>query len=335
MSAWANISQRDIWYAVSLSLVLLGVFLLFLGFFHFIIKPLRQRGRIAKRLDESGMEHLLKLQILKAQAEERAGLLQTIFRAVLRPQRYDRFRKDLLQADIYKNPSNVLAIVLLVAGFGFLVGQFLTKSPLIGLLIFLGIMIVPFGYVKWKKQRKTLAFERQMPDAMELLARSLRAGHTLPSAIELLGSEMDDPMATEMKITFEEQCFGIAMPEAMVHMLERVDSQDLRYFVSALLIQQDTGGNLAELMEKIAQVIRARLNFKVKVRALTAMGRMSAYIMIVTPIIAFLLLNLVARYYVSALYTTPMGRKMLTAGIIFLIIGSLTLRRLINSVEAG
>ncbi len=329
------VTSRDLWYAAGLSLVLLGVMLLLLGLYYFVILPIRQRGTVTRRLSESGVEHLLKLQILKAQTEEKPSLLQSFFRIVLGSRRYDQFRKDLLQADIYRDPGKLLAYVLLVAMLGFLTGNWLTRSPLIGLLVFAALALVPFGFVKWKKQRKSLAFERQMPDAMELLARSLRAGHTLPSAIELLGNEMDDPMATEMKITFEEQRFGISMSEAMVHMLERVDSQDLRYFVSALLIQQDTGGNLAELMEKIAQVIRNRLNFKVKVRALTAMGRMSAYIMIITPIIAFFLLMMIARHYESALLTTPMGRKMLITGIILLIIGALSLRKLINNVQAG
>ena len=332
---FSSASPRDIGYALSLSLVMLGILLLFLGIYYFIIKPISQRGKITKRLSEGGMDHLLKLQILKAQTEEKAGLLKTIFQAVFGARRYDRFRKDLLQADIYKNPSKILAFMLLLAGAGFLMGYWLLRSPLIGLLVFVALAMVPFGYVKWKKQKKTLAFERQMPDAMELLARSLRAGHTLPSAIELLGDEMEDPMATEMKIAFEEQRFGIGMSEAMVHMLERVDSPDLRYFVSALLIQQDTGGNLAELMEKIAQVIRSRLNFKVKVRALTAMGRMSAYIMIIVPIIAFFVLMIVAPHYEKALIITPTGRTMLITGIVLLIIGALSLRRLINSVEAG
>ncbi len=106
-----------------------------------------------------------------------------------------------------------------------------------------------------------------MPDAMELLARSLRAGHALPAAIELVGEEIAEPMGTEMMIVYEEQQFGISMSEAFAHLLERVESMDLRYFVAAVSIQQETGGNLAELMESIAAVIRSRLNFKSKVRA--------------------------------------------------------------------
>jgi tight adherence protein B len=330
-----GIGPRDLWYALTLSLVLVGVILLCLGLYHLLIRPLHQRGNVARRLTEGGMDHLLKLQILKARAEDNPDWLRKVFRFLIGPERYDNLQRELLQADIYRDPARFLSLMGLLAAVGFVVGYLMSRSPLIGLIVGASVALLPFAYVKYKKHKKTLAFERQMPDAMELLARSLRAGHTLPSAIELLGDEMDDPMATEMKIAYEEQRFGLSMSDAMVHMLERVDSQDLRYFVSALLIQQETGGNLAELMEKIAAVVRARLNFKVKVRALTAMGRMSAYIMIVTPVVAFLLLMLIARQYASVLLTSNTGRKMLIVGIILLVIGSFSLRKLIRNVEAG
>ncbi|MBW1991111.1 MAG: type II secretion system F family protein [Deltaproteobacteria bacterium] len=329
-----GVTPRDLWYALGISLVLVGVILLCMAIYHFVIRPIQMRGKITKRLSEESLEHLVKLQILKDRADK-PGLRDRFFQFLLGPQRFAKLQRDLLQADIYYSPSRFLTLAAILLVVGFLAVDWLTRSMLLGLLAGLGLAAVPFTYARWKKHKKTLAFEAQMPDAMELLARSLRAGHTLPSAIELLGDELDDPIATEMRITFEEQRFGISMSDAMVHMLERVDSQDLRYFVSAMLIQQDTGGNLAELMEKIAHVIRGRLNFKVKVRALTAMARMSAAIMTVVPILAFLGLMLVASQYEKALLTTPLGRKMLVAGLILLILGYLSLRRLVKGVEAG
>ncbi|MDI6813655.1 MAG: type II secretion system F family protein [Deltaproteobacteria bacterium] len=331
----SGITPRDLSYAIAISLVLLGFILLCLGIYHFLIRPILQRGKITKRLSEGTRDYLVKLQILKARGDEKAGWQEIIFKALLGSQRFANLQRDLLQADIYYDPGKFLMFSVGLGAAGFFVINWLLRSSVLGLIVGVTLGVLPFTYAKWKKHKKTLAFEAQMPDAMELLARSLRAGHTLPSAIELLGDEMDDPMATEMRITFEEQRFGISMSEAMVHMLERVDSQDLRYFVSALLIQQDTGGNLAELMEKIAYVIRGRLNFKVKVRALTAMGRMSAYIMTIVPILTFFGLMVIARHYVSVLLTTDTGRKLLIVGIILLTIGFLSLRKLIKNVEAG
>jgi tight adherence protein B len=113
-----------------------------------------------------------------------------------------------------------------------------------------------------------------------------------------------------------------------------VESMDLRYFVAAVLIQQETGGNLAELMENIAQVIRSRLNFKSKVRSLTAMGRISTTIMIITPIVTFFLLMLIASHYEKVLIFTPMGRMMLVIGIFLIFLGGFLLKRIIKAVEA-
>jgi tight adherence protein B len=329
-----DFTPRDLGYALTLSAVMLGVLLGVMGIFYLFINPARQRRQVTRRLSEGSLDNLLRVQILKEKTEEKKTLWTALLAFILGAQRIEKLQRDLFQADIFWTVGKFLALVLSFSLAGFLAGFFVLRSFLLGAVIAVFLVMIPLGFMKWRKQKKTLAFERQMPDAMELLARSLRAGHTLPSAIELLGDEMDDPMATEMRICFEEQRYGLAMGDAMSHMLERVDSQDLRYFISALLIQQDTGGNLAELMEKIAQVIRGRLNFKVKVRALTAMGRMSAYIMIITPVVAFFLLMMVASHYEKALITTPIGQKMLITGIIFLILGSLTLRKIIRNVEA-
>jgi tight adherence protein B len=239
----------------------------------------------------------------------------------------------MLQADINQDPGTFLRITLYPFALGLLIGVFFLRNAVLGLLLGCALGTIPFFYIKWKRKDKTKKFEAQMPDAMELLARSLRAGHTLPSALELIGNEMEDPMAAEMGIAYEEQKFGISIAEALVHTLERVDSMDLNYFVAAVLIQQETGGNLAELMENIAHVIRSRLNFKAKVRGLTAMGRLSTIIMIIVPVAIFFVLMLVANKYEKVLVESSTGRTMLTVGVVLVLIGGYLLRKLINSVE--
>jgi tight adherence protein B len=245
-----------------------------------------------------------------------------------------KLRTWMMQADLHQDPGTFLRRSLYLVMAGFLAGTWWFRNPLLGLFLGGGLAFIPFFYLRWKRQGKTRQFETQMPDAMELLARSLRAGHTLPSALELLGEEMEHPMGTEMGIAYEEQQFGISTPDALLHMLERVESIDLRYFVAAVLIQQETGGNLAELMENIAQVIRSRLNFKSKVRSLTAMGRISTTIMIITPIIVFFGLMVVANQYEKVLVFTSVGRTMLVAGIFLVCFGGFLLKRIINAVEA-
>jgi tight adherence protein B len=329
-----SVSTSDLFYVLSLSASLVAVILLTMAAYYLVVEPVRQRRRVNRRLQESGEEYLRRVKILK----ERSGNLTDgrlkVFEKILGAERLARIQRQMLQADIYLDIPTFLIRVFLLGFLGFLVGFFGFRSALLGLLLGSGISLLPFCFMSWKGRRKAQKFEVQMPDAMELLSRSLRAGHTLPSAIELLGEEMADPMGTEMKIVYEEQRFGISMTEALFQMLQRVDSMDLRYFVSAVLIQQDTGGNLAELMENIARIIRNRINFRAKVRGLTAIGRLSAKVMIVVPILAFFALMVVAHQYETVLITTATGRQMLVAGIVMLFIGSYMLKKIIDSVEA-
>jgi tight adherence protein B len=328
------ISMRDLWYAVVLSVTLVAVILLFVAIYQFLIEPKRRQRKINRRLGDGHEKRLEKIKILKEQSEAMTGWWAQFLKALLGQNRLARLRSLILQADVHQDPATFLKRSFLLVLAGFIGGYFLLHSFLIGLAIGAGLGVIPFLHLKWKRRIKTRNFERLMPDAMELLARSLRAGHTLPSAIELLGEEMESPMGPEMAITYEEQQFGISTSDSLLHMLERVESMDLRYFVAAVLIQQETGGNLAELMENIARVIRSRLNFKSKVRALTAMGRISTTIMIIAPIVTFCGLMLLASQYERILFESRVGRAMLLAGIIFIFIGGYSLKRMIQAVES-
>ena len=321
----------ELWYAAALTTSLVAVILLFMAVYEFFIVPARKRRKIAQLLKEG--EHLRRIQILKDRSDDRWDWQVVVWEKILGVRRFNELQTLMLQADVFASLGTFQTWVLLVSLAGLGLGFWFMGSLLLGLLIALGLAILPILYLKWKKAVKTSRFEKQMPDAMELLARSLRAGHTLPSAIELLGEEMGAPIGTEMRIAYEEQKYGMSVAESLLHMLQRVDSMDLRYFVSAVLIQQETGGNLAELMENIAHVVRSRLNFKAKVRGLTATGRFSAGIMIVIPIITFFVLLTVAPEYEKILFTSSAGRTMLVTGIVLTIIGAFLLRKMVRSVE--
>jgi tight adherence protein B len=326
------ITQRDLWYAAILSVTLVAVILLMVAIYQFLIEPSRRRRKVSRRLKEGYQEQFQRIQILKERADAKGGWWPQLLKILLGEKRLIKLRTWMMQADLHQDPGIFLRRTLYLVVAGFVAGAWWFRNPLLGLFLGGGLGIVPFFYLKWKRQGKTRQFEAQMPDAMELLARSLRAGHTLPSALELLGEELEHPMGTEMGIAYEEQQFGISTPDALLHMLERVESMDLRYFVAAVLIQQETGGNLAELMENIAQVIRSRLNFKSKVRSLTAMGRISTTIMIITPILTFFGLMLIANQYEKVLVFTPVGRTMLVAGILLICFGGFLLKKIINAV---
>lgn len=327
------IALRDLWHAGVLAVVLVAVILLFLAIYQFFIEPARRRQKVNRRLSEGHQERLQRIQILKERSENPKDWWPKLVKLILGEKRLAKLKTQMLQADIHQDPGTFLRISLYPFALGFVIGFFFLENALLGLILGCALGSIPFFYIKWKRANKTKKFEAQMPDAMELLARSLRAGHTLPSALELIGDEMEDPIAAEMGIAYEEQKFGISVAEALVHTLERVDSMDLNYFVAAVLIQQETGGNLAELMENIAHVIRSRLNFKAKVRGLTAMGRLSTTIMIIVPIGIFFVLMLVANQYEKVLVETSTGRTMLIMGVVFIVIGGYVLKKLINTVE--
>lgn len=327
----AAFTLQEFWYAAALTASMVAVILLFMAIYEFFIVPVQKRRKITQLLKEG--EHLRRIQILKERSDDRWDWGRVFWKSVLRPNLFDRLQTLLLQADFLVNPGTFLNRILLVSLAGLGVGFWFLGDLRFGLLIALGLGILPFLYLKWKKAGKTSKFEKQMPDAMELLARSLRAGHTMPSAMELLGEEMGAPMGTEMRIAYEEQKYGLSISESLLHILERVESRDLSYFVSAVLLQQETGGNLAELMESIAHVVRSRLNFKAKVRALTSTGRFSALIMMVVPVLTFLGLMAVAPQYEKVLVVTSAGRKMLLGGIVLTTIGAYLLRRIVRSVS--
>ncbi len=330
---WWNITSRDFGYAALLSVILAAVILLVLACYQFFIEPALKRRKVNRRLNEDHQKYFRQVRIFKEKSREATDRWTKLLKKVLGETRLVKLRSHLLQADIHRSPVIFIMWSLGLGLVGLLAGTWILRDSYLGALGF-GLAILPYLYVQRKRGIKAKQFEALMPDAMELLARSLRAGHTLPGAIELLGDEMPDPLGKEMAVAYEEQQFGISTAEALTHMLERVNSLDLRYFVGAVLIQQDTGGNLAELMENIASVIRSRLNFKSKVRGLTAMGRISTTVMIVVPVAAFFLLMLVAREYEKVLIETTGGRTMLITGLGFTLIGTYLLKKMINAVES-
>jgi tight adherence protein B len=328
-----NITSRDFWYAVVLSVILVAVILLVVAIYQFLIEPSHKRRKLSRRLGEGQQNYFRQIQILKEGSGESAGWWLKLLTKLLGEKRLAKLRSLMLQADIYRHPGFFLMWSINLAVLGWLAGTWMLGSTPMG-IFGCSLGILPYLYIQRKRRIKTKQFEAQMPDAMELLARSLRAGHTLPGAIEMLSKELPDPMGKEMGIAYEEQHFGISTSEALFHMLERVDSLDLRYFIGAVLIQTDTGGNLAELMENIAKVIRIRLNFKSKVRSLTAMARISTTIMIIVPILAFFGTMIIARDYEKALIETSTGRTMLMVGIVLVLIGSFSLKKMIRAVES-
>jgi tight adherence protein B len=327
-----GISTRDLWRALGISGLLVALILFLLAINSYLIEPWKKRHKVSQRLADVSHQHLEQIRLLKEKLEGRSDRIAAILG--IKAQTFViKMQSQLLKADIFWDPLTFIGLALFLGVIGFFLGFFGLKSLFFGVLLACGMALIPYWHLQRKKKRKTLQFEAQLPEAMELLSRSLHAGHTLPSAIELLSGEMAPPLSTEMMIAFEEQRFGIAMADALVHMVGRVDSPDLKYFVTAVLIQHETGGNLVELIEKIGRIIRARLNFKMKTRALTGDGRLSAIILTILPIFMFFMLLIAKPEYEGVLLNEPFGRTLLGGGIVFLLSGLYVLRKMVKSIE--
>jgi len=292
------------------------------------LEPYRKRRQVRRRLRSNKKEQEFRAQIFKAYQDSRNSPVITLLHKLTGWSKVDNLQKQLLQADIYLAPGVFLCVVGILGCLGFIGGTYVGGVwPWASGAILGGS---PFLVMRWKKGRKTLKFEKQMPEAMELLARSLRAGHTLQSTLELVAQETPAPLGKEMRIAYEEQRLGLSMSQALRRMGDRVASQDLRYFVTAVLIQTETGGNLAEILDNIGNLIRERLKLKGKVQALTAEGRFSALVLVGLPILTFLFLFLINRDYVMVLVHDPMGTKLLTGAILSVVIGALVMKKMIT-----
>ena len=323
-----SLAGMEFQYALGLVGLFLGMILLIAGINYGLVEPIRKRRLINQRLRGNKREQEVRAQVFKAFQETKESVVLNLAERYLGWGKVDNLQLRLLQADIFLSPHTFICVAILLSGLGFLIGWLVGSwAWSLGLSFLLGVL--PLMFLRWKRKRKTLKIERYMPDAMELLARSLRAGHTLSGTLDLVSQEIPGPLGTEMRITFEEQKLGLSMPQAFRRMGERVASQDLRFFVTAVIIQSETGGNLSEILENIGLIIRDRLKLKGKIQGLTAEGRFSALILSLLPFVTFLALYVMNREYVMTLFRDPLGLKLLTGALISISIGIFIMKRMV------
>ncbi len=317
-------------YTIGMVGVFIGVCLLVSSFYHMIIGPLVRKKQLESRLKNTGRERLAKIQILKTSVQDEKGIVLAVLEKVGGWRKVDHLQRALLQADIFWRPATFISVVGLLFCGGFILTWLWRQNLLIGLGTGAILASIPIVIVRLKRRRKSRLFEVQMPECMELLARSMRAGHALPSAIELASKEIAQPLGLEMKIVYEEQRLGLGLLQALRRLGERVDSQDLQYFITAVILQVETGGNLAEILENIGFLIRERLKLKGKIKALTAEGRFSALILSLLPFVVFAAITVLNRKYMNTLLNEPIGMKLITAGLISMGLGILWMRKIVQ-----
>jgi tight adherence protein B len=236
----------------------------------------------------------------------------------------------LEQGDCRITPDKFLVVVLICLGAGAVLGWIARLPapmyPVCGLLA----GACPFVWA-WNKRRvRFKKFAAQLPDCMALIARALRSGHSLTSALNVISEEMPAPISTEFAMAYEEQNLGIPIDKALRSMLRRMPNMDLKFFVTAVAIQKQSGGDLAEILDKISYVIRERFKILGTVAALTAEGRLSGIVLMALPLGLFLCVYALNPEYVMLLFTTEEGRTMVGAAIFMQILGAFVIKKIVN-----
>jgi tight adherence protein B len=240
-----------------------------------------------------------------------------------------RFKDFVMQAGMKTRPGKILTICgLLGLGAFFVAKQFLPFPVPIVVAVLAGLL--PIAYVAIKRRRRLKRFEENFPEALDLLNRALRAGHAFTTGMGMIASEAPEPIAGEFRTTFEEQNFGLPLRDALQNLGDRVPLIDVRFFVTALLIQKETGGNLSEILASLSHVIRDRFRIYRDVRVKSAHGRLTAAILIALPPVVVLLLQVLNPHYMTVLVEDPIGPKILWGAAIWQVIGSALLWKVIH-----
>lgn len=241
-----------------------------------------------------------------------------------------RLQEFISQSGMNVKPAKVL-LLSGITGFGtYLVAEFLLRKPFLAVPLALFAAALPFLVIAIRRKQRLRKFEERFPEALDLLGRAVRAGHAFTTGLEMIAKECSEPLAGEFRTTFEEQNFGLPLRDALLNLAERVPLVDVRFFVTALLIQKETGGNLAEILDGLAHVIRDRFRIYRDVQAKTAHGRLTAAILIAMPIFMLFALDALNHEYMKVLFEDPRGPYILGIAAGMQLIGSLLLWKIIH-----
>lgn len=236
----------------------------------------------------------------------------------------------LQQAGCNWTVAGLLVNTALCFLFGLLIALMLQPQLLMAIAAGIVCSLAPIMYVFRKRSKRLYKMERQLPEVADLIARSLRAGHAFPSTVQMVADEMPEPIAGEFRIVADEVNFGIAMGEALQRLAARIPLTDLRYLVVAVLIQRESGGNLADLMTSISFLIRERLKLLGQISTLSAEGRLSAWILFMLPIGICLVLGFTSPGYFNALLEDPEGKTLIMVAAGMMVMGALWMRKIIH-----
>lgn len=236
----------------------------------------------------------------------------------------------LEQCDMEWTVGQVAIATLLLVCVGAALGNWWISPGPIGWLPGLALGFAPYFFLLQKRKLRTRHFAELLPQAIDLMSRGLRAGQALPATIETVAQECDEPLSSEFRRAADEQSYGLPFREAMLNLARRVPVPDLQFLVTAILVQKETGGNLAQILDKTSHVLRERIRIVGQMRIRTAQGRLTGAVLMGLPFVIFAGMNFLNPGYGRVLFETPTGQKMVTYAAIMMAIGILLIRRIVN-----
>ncbi|HTA45287.1 MAG TPA: type II secretion system F family protein [Bryobacteraceae bacterium] len=245
-----------------------------------------------------------------------------------------RFTRILSESGLDWTPTRLAATMGVAFMIGAIASAFIpVESPPLALRAFAAGLCTgaaPLWYVNRKRGKRIDALEAQLPDALDFLARSMRAGHAFAISLEMVGEEIHEPLGQEFRALFNEQNLGASLDRSLASFARRVPITDVRFFNSAVLLQRQTGGNLSEILNRLSHIIRERFRLKGQVRAVSAHGRLTATILTILPLATLGGLMVTSPSYLDPMFHTPIGRKLLMAGAVAMIIGNMVIRKIVK-----
>jgi tight adherence protein B len=282
-------------------------------------RAIRKRLRVLSK-DEAGIPDILKKNMLVS-----VPLINSILMSI---PGMNRFRLLWEQANVRYSMGWFLLLMASLALAGYAGCSLLTGTHVIRAATAVVAGGIPLLYLRFKKKRRVEKFKRQLPEALDLIARAMKAGHAFISGMDLVAEEFDDPIGPEFDKTLDEIKFGVSVQDALKSLAGRIDCPDLKYFVVSVIVQRETGGNLAEIITSIASLMRERFRLEGKIRTLTAESRLSAFILSALPFAIVFTLLLVNPEYMKSLFTDPMGRIIAGLAMIMVLFGIFVMRRM-------
>jgi tight adherence protein B len=262
--------------------------------------------------------------------DEQLSKIPAIDTLLRRSARVSAMQDALLQAGMKLRAGNFLAVCLacgLIAGLFVLIA---TRNVAIAWAVLIVGAFLPYAYVSYKRQKRFEKIEELFPEAIDTLARAVRAGHAFTTALEMISNEIAEPLASEFRQLYEEQKFGMPVRDALMNLTERVPLVDIKFFVTAVMLQRETGGNIAEILGNLSSMIRERFKIQRQVRVFTAQGRMTMALLMAMPPVVVLVLQIFSPDFVRPLFYDHIGHVLVVAAIALQTIGYFVIRKVIR-----